>query len=670
MQVLESMERQSLNTDIHRMHLLISKINEASDAYYGSGTEIMSNHEWDALYDELTALEKKTGIIMANSPTQNVGSGKPGQINSSFEKVHHEISVKSLDKTKDIDALSAFIGERPGIMSWKLDGLTVVLTYDNGKLEKAVTRGKNGIGELVTDNARNFIGVPESIPYTDRLNVRGEALINYADFKIVNASLPEGEEPYKNPRNLAAGSVRQANSAEVKNRRVQFIAFSSDHEESRHNDEFNWLEVQGFLVVPHVVVRTGDNIPAAVEMFRTAMAENPFPTDGLVLQFNDTRYGKSLGETNRFPRDAIAFKWQDEEKETTVKEIFWSPSRTGLINPVAIFDPIELEGTTVERASVHNVSILEQLSITPGDTITVYKANMIIPQVSGNLTMLDKPVIPDKCPACGGPAIIRIGKTDNCKRLVCENPECPAKHVKRFVHAVGQDALNIAGISEETVKDFIEAGILHTLADLFRLRQHGDRIALIEGYGQKSVENIIATIERARKTNLQRLIYSFGIEFVGRTASKAICEHFDYDVIRTLNATKGELMGVEGIGEAIADSYVTWFDNPLNQEMFEDLMGEVELVIPQAKSVFAPVAGKPGINRKTIVITGDLQHFVNRNAFKIWVEEHGGKLTGSVSKNTDFLVTNTPNSGTSKNKKAQELGVRIITEQEIIDMVE
>lgn len=661
------MQNMEHDTDIHQMHLLIRQINEASDAYYGSGTEIMSNHEWDTLYDELKALEEKTGIIMTNSPTQNVG-GESGQVNSSFEKMKHEISVKSLDKTKDVDALAAFIGDHPGIMSWKLDGLTVVLTYDNGTLEKAVTRGKNGIGELVTDNARNFTGVPGTIPYQGRLNVRGEALITYKDFETVNASLPEGEEPYKNPRNLAAGSVRQANSAEVKNRRVQFIAFSSDHEEATHDEEFDWLAEQGFLVVPHMVLRNGFLIASAVETFRGMLEKNPFPTDGLVLQFNDTAYGKSLGETNKFPRDAIAFKWQDEEKETIVKEIFWSPSRTGLINPVAVFEPIELEGTTVERASVHNVSILEQLSITPGDTITVYKANMIIPQVSGNKTMLDKPVIPVICPACGGKTEIRTGR-DRSRALYCVNPECSAKHIKRFVHAVGQDALNIVGLSEKTLEDFIDHGYLHTLVDLFRLKDHAHQIVMLEGYGRKSVDNILAAVEKARTTTLQRLIYAFGIDFVGRTASKAICNHFEYDVTKTLTASKAELLTISDIGDSIADSYVTWLSNPVNQEMFEDLMSEVILTVPQVKQVTV-TAGKPGIKGKTIVITGDVKQFTNRNAFKAWVEEHGGKLTGSVSKNTDFLVTNTPNSGTSKNKKAQELGVRIITEQEIIDMVE
>ena len=450
-----------------RMQELIEKLNEASKAYYGSGKEIMSNFEWDRLYDELVQLEGETGIVMANSPTVNVG--ELDAVLSGFEKVQHEISVKSLDKTKDVDTLAAFIGGCPGIMSWKLDGLTIVLTYDNGELVKAVTRGKNGIGELITVNARHFAGVPSVIPYKGRLNVRGEALISYADFEKVNALLPEGEEPYKNPRNLAAGSVRQLDSAEVKNRKVQLIVFASDHMEDTHAKEFMWLQNMGFNVVSHIVVKDGSQVPVSVETFRSSMSDNPVPTDGLVLQFNETEYGRSLGETDKFPRDAIAFKWQDEEKETVVKEIFWSPARTGQITPVAVFEPVELEGTTVERASVHNVGILEQLSITPGDTITVYKANMIIPQVSGNNTMLGKAVIPETCPACGGRTEIRIGR-DGSRQLYCTNQECSAKHVGRFVHAVKQDALNIVGMSEKTLEDLIDNGYLHTLADLFRLK--------------------------------------------------------------------------------------------------------------------------------------------------------------------------------------------------------
>lgn len=650
-----------------RMQELIEKLNEASKAYYGSGKEIMSNFEWDRLYDELVQLEGETGIVMANSPTVNVG--ELDAVLSGFEKVQHEISVKSLDKTKDVDTLAAFIGGCPGIMSWKLDGLTVVLTYDNGELVKAVTRGKNGIGELITANARHFAGVPSVIPYKGRLNVRGEALISYADFEKVNASLPEGEEPYKNPRNLAAGSVRQLDSAEVKNRKVQLIVFASDHMEDTHAKEFMWLQNMGFNVVSHIVVKDGSQVPVSVETFRSSMSDNPVPTDGLVLQFNETEYGRSLGETDKFPRDAIAFKWQDEEKETVVKEIFWSPARTGQITPVAVFEPVELEGTTVERASVHNVGILEQLSITPGDTITVYKANMIIPQVSGNNTMLGKAVIPDTCPACGGRTEIRIGR-DGSRQLYCTNQECSAKHVGRFVHAVKQDALNIVGMSEKTLEDLIDNGYLHTLADLFRLKEHAYPISQMEGYGRKSVDNMLNAVEAARHTDLQRLIYACGINLVGRTASRAICTYFGYDVVKTLNASFDELKSIEGIGDEIAGSYVEWFQNPANQEMFEDLLSEADLIVPQAPAVKEAAEGKPGIRGRVIVITGDVYQFDNRSAFKAWVEAHGGKVTGSVSRNTDYLVTNTPNSGTTKNKKAQELGVEIITEQQIIDMVE
>lgn len=662
------MENLQANKEIRtlRMYDLIETLNKASDAYYGSGQEIMSNKEWDALYDELAALEKETGIVMTNSPTRNIGAEAAD--NSTFAKVEHEIFVGSLEKTKEVEDLESFLGARPGVMSWKLDGLTVVLTYDNGVLQKAVTRGKNGIGELITANARHFLGVPETIPFKGHLNVRGEALISYADFEIVSASLPEGEEPYKNPRNLAAGSVRQADSTKVKDRHVRLVVFSSDHEEATHIEEFQWLDAQGFMIVPHNLVKSKEEIEQCVEDFRQRLPEYGLPTDGLVLQFNETTCGKFLGTTNKSPRDAIAFKWADEEKETTIKEIFWSPSRTGLITPVAVFEPVSLEGTIVERASVHNVSILRQLSLRPGDTVTVYKANMIIPQISANLTALDEPVIPDACPACGGRAEIREGR-DGSLALYCTNPDCSAKHIKRFVHAVKQDALNIVGLSEMTLTDFIEHGYLHTLGDLFRLNNHAHQIVQMEGYGRKSVDNLLASITKARTTTLQKLIYAFGIEFVGRTASKVICKHFNYDVTKTLTATRQELMTIEGVGEAIADSYVKWFADPVNQELFEDLLKEVHLVVPAAPAP-SETAGKPGIRNKTIVITGDVYQFANRNAFKAWVEEHGGKVTGSVSRNTDYLVTNTPNSGTTKNKKAQELGVEILTEQQIIDLVE
>ena len=644
-----------------RMQSLIKSLNAASALYYGSGASLMSDHEWDALYDELKTLEAETGIILSNSPTQNVGGDL---IPSTFVKTAHEISVKSLDKTKDLDALKTFLGNRPGILSWKLDGLTVVLTYDHGRLEKAVTRGKNGTGELITENAKQFLNVPLFIPYEGRLHVRGEALISYRDFEDVNMSLPEGELPYANPRNLAAGSVRLQEPSEVRRRHVTFLAFSSSHEEITHGEEFDWLTAQGFMVVGHDLIEDGDSLEDAVFQFKMKLPENPFPTDGLVLQFNDTAYGKSLGETDKFPRDAIAFKWQDEEKETTLKEIFWSPSRTGLINPVAIFEPVELEGTTVERASVHNVSILERLSLTPGDTIAVYKANMIIPQVSENKTMSGTPVIPDTCPACGGKTEIHTGR-DGSRQLYCINPDCPAKHLGGFVHAVKRDALNIEGISEKTLEDFMAEGFLHTLGDLYRLVYHENEIAALPGYGRLSAANLKRSLETARVQTLDRLIYAFGIPFVGRTATKAICRHFGYDVGRTVNASWEELTAIDGVGEAIAQSFVSWFENPLHQEEFEDLLSEVSLIVPEILS-----QGKSsGIAGKTFVITGAVHTFPNRNALKAWIEDHGGKLAGSVSSKTDYLVTNAPDSGTSKNRDARRLGVPVITEKELRAMV-
>ena len=648
------------NEKITRMRNLIAPLNKASADYYGSGESFLTDREWDALYDELKALEGETGIVFTDSPTRNVGGALPP---STFAKTPHEISVKSLDKTKDLAALMEFLGDRPGVLSWKLDGLTVVLTYDKGKLIKAVTRGKNGVGELVTENARQFFYVPDTVPSRERFHVRGEALIGYKSFEKVNDSLPEGELPYSNPRNLASGSVRLQDPKEVRRRFICFHAFSTSHEEATRAEELSWLMDQGFHVVGHLLVKNGKALPEAVEIFRKGRSDFSFPTDGLVLQFDDTAYGKALGETDKFPRDAIAFKWEDEMKETTLRSVFWSPSRTGLITPVAVFDPVSLEGTTVSRASVHNVSILERLGLAPGDTISVYKANMIIPQVAENKTRLGSPEIPHTCPSCGAETEIRTGK-DGSRSLFCVNPDCPARHLHAFVHAAGRDALNLEGVSEAVLKDFIEEGFLHSLGDLYRLGTHRKEITDLPGYGELSADLILRAAEKARVQTLDKVIYALGIPLVGRTATKAICRHFGYDLGKTMNASREELVSIEGVGEAIARNFTEWFKNPLHQEAFEDLVSEITLKIPETKgNVSSGIAGK------TFVVTGAVHTFPNRNALKAWIEEHGGKLSGSVSSRTDYLVTNTPDSGTGKNKDAKRLGIPVITEEELRNLV-
>lgn len=643
-------------TNVEEMKTLITQLNAANEAYYAKSVEIMSNFEYDQLYDKLLELETMTGIRLSGSPTQKVGY----MPTSKLPKETHEVAALSLDKTKDILALKEFLANEEAVLSWKLDGLTIVLTYNNGILEKAVTRGNGQIGEIVTNNAKAFVNVPLTIPVKEKIIVRGEALIRYDDFQKINEALPAGEEPYKNPRNLCAGSVRQLDPNEVKKRKVHFVAFAMGTEDRPYvyrKSQLDALATFGFDVVEHVLV-DGDSLEEQVEAFSLKITDNPFPTDGLVLQLNDIAFGKSLGMTSKFPRDAMAFKWTDEEKSTIVQRIEWSTARTGQITPVAVFDPIELEGTTVTRASVHNVSILKQLSITPGDTVMVYKANMIIPQISKNLTSLRPAEIPTQCPVCGEPVKHRI--VDASEMIYCVNPNCMAKHVKYFVHAVSRDALNMEGISEETLRKLIMVGILTSLPDLFRLSEHRKEIIGMDGFGEKSFINMIESIEQARHTTLPRLLYALGIEYVGRTASKGICRHFQYDTNAVVTATKEQLLEIPDIGDAIATSFVTWFQNQIHQELFETLLDEIVLEKPVITQATMSLAGK------TYVITGSLTHFRNREELKAKIEELGGKVSGSVSSKTTALINNNVASTSGKNKKAKELGVPIISEESFL----
>lgn len=642
-----------------RMKTLIQELNEASKAYYGTNVELMSNFEFDTRYDELEELEQELGIVLANSPTQKVGY----EVVSSLPKETHAIPALSLEKTKDLSMLKDFLGDQEGLLSWKLDGLTVVLTYENGILVKALTRGNGVIGEVITPNAKCFEQVPLRIAYPLSLTVRGEALITYDDFQRINASLPEEEEPYKNPRNLCSGSVRQLDNRKTKERHVKFFAFAMQApavDLVTRNDQLNFLEYLGFTAVEHIPV-TSATLEPTIRQFETRIRSNPFPSDGLVLQYNNVAYGESLGTTAKVPKDSLAFKWKDEKKDTILREIHWSPSRTGLITPVAIFDPIELEGTTVRRASIHNLGILEQLSLTPGDTISVYKANMIIPQIAENKTRHRKPSIPTHCPICGGP--LHIEQTEDTKRLWCSNPECSVKQIQAFVHFTSRDALNMEGISKETLRCFLEEGFLSSPADLFRLSQYRSEIIALDGFGEKSYQKIWDSIEQAKHTNLQRLLYSLGIDMVGRTATKRICQHFHYDVLKTVNATTEQLLEIPDIGQAIAKSFVTWFANPIHQEHFEALLQQVTLEQPELATA-TPFAGQ------TFVITGGLQHFPNRESLKQRIETLGGNVTGSVSKNTTYLINNDFQSTSGKNKKAKALNIPIITEDILLSMMD
>lgn len=647
---------------LKRMKELTVILNQAARAYYQEAEEQMSNYEYDKLYDELSALEADTGVVMAGSPTSRVGY----EILSELPKEAHEKPMLSLDKTKEAESLREWLGEQNGLLSWKLDGLTIVLTYQNGELVKAVTRGNGEIGEVVTQNVRVFQNVPLSIPFRRELILRGEAVISYPDFEKINASIPEVSEKYKNPRNLCSGSVRQLNSEITAKRRVHFIAFSlvkaegMDFSNSRKK-QFDWIHSLGFDVVEYKEV-TAKSIEEAVVWFSERITENVFPSDGLVLTYDDIAYGQSLGRTAKFPRDSIAFKWADEIMETKLLEIEWSPSRTGLINPVAIFEPVELEGTTVSRASVHNISILRSLELGIGDTIQVYKANMIIPQIADNLTRSSRLTIPDTCPVCRHKAEIR--QVNDVEALYCINPECPVKQIKAFTLFVSRNALNIEGLSEATLEKFIDQGFIKEYADIYHLSRYQDQIVQMEGFGEKSYQNLIKSIEKSRITTLPKLIYSLGIPNVGLSNAKMLCRHFDSRLELLKSASVEELSEIDGVGEVIAKTWRTYFDQEENNNTLERLLKELELMPEEAAEnelIFQ------GMN---FVITGSVEHFANRNEVKDRIEALGGKVTGSVTSKTTYLINNDVTSSSGKNKKAKELGIPIISEEEFLQMLE
>lgn len=651
-----------MDEKISRMKELVSVLTDAGKAYYQESREIMSNFEYDKLYDELLALEKKTGVVLSKSPTQNVGF----QVLSELPKETHESPMLSLDKTKSTDGLIEWLGEQKGILSWKMDGLTVVLTYNHGTLTKAVTRGNGEIGEVITSNARVFSNVPLNISHQGELVLRGEAVIKYSDFARINEEIEDVDARYKNPRNLCSGSVRQLNNQITAERNVNFIAFSLvtaegvDFENSREK-QFEWLKKQGFDVVDYKVV-TKDTLPEAVQEFAEAVADYDVPSDGLVLLFDDISYGESLGRTSKFPRNSIAFKWADEIRETRLREIEWSPSRTGLINPVAIFEPVELEGTTVSRASVHNLSIMEALALGEGDEITVYKANMIIPQIADNLTRSGTVHIPESCPVCGGETEIR--KVNDVKSLYCTNPGCQAKRVKGFALFVSRDALNIDGLSEATLEKFIGAGFIREFADIFHLQDHEEAITEMEGFGKKSYDNLIQAIEIASHTTLPRVIYSLGIAGIGLANAKMLCREFKYDFEKMRHAEEEELTLVDGIGTVLAGAWISYFKDEENNRAVDRLLKE--LTIEQEAEL-----EEGGIfDGLVFVITGSVNHYENRKELQEVIEAHGGKATGSVTKKTNYLINNEKASNSSKNKKAKELGVPIISEEEFIKMLE
>lgn len=643
-----------------RMKELVSLLNKASRAYYQEAQEIMSNYEYDRLYDELKELEDELGITLSNSPTVNVGY----EVVSELPKERHESPMLSLDKTKEVEELKNFVGDQKVLMSWKMDGLTVVLTYRDGKLYKAVTRGNGEVGEVITNNAKVFKNVPVQIAYQGELILRGEAVIGYKDFEKINQEIEDVDARYKNPRNLCSGSVRQLNNQITAKRNVMFYAFTLvqadgvDFQNSRAC-QMEWLKSQGFTTVEYYMV-TRDTVEDEVAKFSSKISENDFPSDGLVLTYDDIAYGRSLGRTAKFPRDSFAFKWQDEIRETVLREIEWSPSRTGLINPVAIFDPVELEGTTVSRASVHNISIMEELELGIGDRIEVYKANMIIPQIAENLTRSGVKDIPCKCPVCQGETKIR--QVGNAKALYCMNPECQAKHVKSFALFVSRDALNIEGLSEATLEKFISRGYIHTFADIFHLDQYKEKIQKMEGFGEKSYKKLTESIEKARTTTLPRVIYSLGIAGIGLANAKVICRELKYDVESLLKVSEEELNEIQGVGEVLAKAFVGYFADAKHVENFRRLLNE--LTIPEETVTKQQIF--EGVN---FVITGSVKHFANRGEVKELIESLGGKVTGSVTSKTNYLINNDVTSTSSKNKKANELGIPIISEETFLKLV-
>ena len=650
-----------MKTALQQMKELVKILNKAAKAYYQEDREIMDNREYDSLYDQLEKLEKETGITLADSPTVNVGY----EAVDFLPKETHESPMLSLDKTKDRETLREFIGNHKTLLSWKMDGLTIVLTYENGELQKAVTRGNGTVGEVITNNARVFRNIPLKISYQGRLILRGEAVITYPDFERINSSIEDADARYKNPRNLCSGSVRQLNNQITAERNVRFYAFSlvSASNVDMHNSreyQMEWLKDQGFEVVEYRIV-TADTLDEAMDYFADAVEENIFPSDGLVALYDDIAYGESLGSTTKFPRNAFAFKWADEIRETTLRSIEWSPSRTGLINPIAVFDPVELEGTTVSRASVHNVSILKELELGIGDTLQVYKANMIIPQIAKNLTRSRNLQIPDTCPACGSEA--KIIKENEVEALYCTNPDCAAKKIKAFTLFVSRDAMNIDGLSEATLEKFIARGFIHTFGDIFEISRYKDEIMEMEGFGQKSFDNLMESLENARKTTLAKVIYSLGIANIGLANAKVICRHFNNSLDAIRKADLEEVSAIDGIGPVIARNLVNYFHKEENNQKLDYLMQHLHIQQEEIKSqqIFA------GMN---FVITGSLNHFSNRNEAKNLIESLGGKVTGSVTGKTTYLINNDTASNSSKNKKARELGIPILSEEEFLKLTQ
>lgn len=648
-----------MDKKLNRMKELIEILNNASRLYYQYSTPIMTDFEYDKLYDELEKLEKETNTVLSNSPTQNV---EPEAIDS-LVKVEHPAPMLSLSKTKSISELASFLGNQEGLISWKLDGLTIVLTYKDGKLSSGVTRGNGIIGEVVTENVKKFKNIPLTIPYKGTLVVRGEAVIKYSDFNKMNEELDDDSSQYKNPRNLCSGSVRQLDSKVTAKRNVNCIIFALIESEKNFklkSEEFEWLKSLGFDVVEYHKV-TSNNIEEQVLYFKNKINEYDIPSDGLVLLYNDIEYGKQLGTTAKYPKNAIAFKWQDETAETKLIDVDWLVSRTGLINPVAVFEPVELEGTIVSRASLHNVSILQGLSLGIGDTISVYKANMIIPQIADNLTQSNSLAIPNKCPVCNHEA--KIISSNDVKYLYCMNDFCPAKLVKRLSQFTSRNAMNIEGLSDAIINKLADEGLIKTYADIYNLKRYKNDIISFEGFGEKSYDNLINSIEKSRNVKLANFIFALGIPDIGLSRAKLICKNYSNDINKIRNLTFEELSKIDGIGEIIAKEWIDTFNN-------EDFLKELELLLKEVNFTDTSIDNNQPLKDLTFVITGSVNNFTNRDELVEYIESYGGKVVKAISNNVNYLINNDITSTSTKNTKAKELGIKIISENDLMSMIQ
>lgn len=648
-----------MDKKLNRMKELIEILNNASRLYYQYSTPIMTDFEYDKLYDELEKLEKETNTVLSNSPTQNV---EPEAIDS-LVKVEHPAPMLSLSKTKSISELASFLGNQEGLLSWKLDGLTIVLTYKDGKLSSGVTRGNGIIGEVITENVKKFKNIPLTIPYKGTLVVRGEAVIKYSDFNKMNEELDDDSSQYKNPRNLCSGSVRQLDSKVTAKRNVNCIIFALIESEKKFklkSEEFEWLKSLGFDVVEYHKV-TSNNLEEQVLYFKNKINEYDIPSDGLVLLYNDIEYGKQLGTTAKYPKNAIAFKWQDETAETKLIDVDWLVSRTGLINPVAVFEPVELEGTIVSRASLHNVSILQGLSLGIGDTILVYKANMIIPQIADNLTQSNSLTIPNKCPVCNHEA--RIISSNDVKYLYCMNDFCPAKLVKRLSQFTSRNAMNIEGLSDAIINKLADEGLIKTYADIYNLKRYKNDIISFEGFGEKSYDNLINSIEKSRNVKLANFIFALGIPDIGLSRAKLICKNYSNDINKIRNLTFEELSKIDGIGEIIAKEWIDTFNN-------EDFIKELELLLKEVNFTDTSIDNNQPLKDLIFVITGSVNNFTNRDELVEYIETYGGKVVKAISNNVNYLINNDITSTSTKNTKAKELGIKIISENDLMSMIQ